>query len=109
MPAKNNSKPPKTQQGRVLELLWKKKGGSYTLSREMGLDSSALNVWKRQIGRVPMTHVGQVSRTLKVNKYLLNYTQVFDFFGKGDAFLTVLKNSKLFTEDDIEYILDGKE
>ena len=100
----------KTQQQRVLELLWEKKG-SNNLAREMGFTPSLLNVWKRKCGKVPLIHVGHVSRHLKVSPYLLNYLDVKYFFNKAPAWKEILidaKENNIFSRSELEYILKGE-
>lgn len=97
----------KTQQARVLELLWDKYG-SYRLAGQLNYKSKTLlNVWKRTTGCVPLHEVGVIARHLRINKYLLNYEQVYRYEGKGNTFDFYIKDSELFDTHQMEYIFKG--
>jgi|GEM_PF-6104635 len=101
-------KNPPTQQARVLEVLWKKFGGSYVLARQLKLSNSMLNAWKRVTKKVPLTSVGKISRELGVSPFLLNYVEVLEFYGKGPDWEKLILDSRVFTDQQRSYILAGK-
>lgn len=100
-------KAPLTQQGRVLELLWKKKGGPQNISRSLKKSPSTCNAWKRVTQKVPLKHTRQVSILLKVSPYLLNYVD-YRHLEKLPSWETVIKESKLFSDSEMTYIFKGK-
>lgn len=100
-------KTPKTQQARVLELIWERHG-SNRLALRLGFTASLLNSWKRILGHVPLVHLGKVSRYLKIDPLLLNYEQLSELRGNWKNWIDVVYESKLFNESELEYILRGK-
>lgn len=97
----------KTQQARLLNILWKKHG-SNRLAIKLGFSRSLLNAWKRNLGYVPLVHLGHVSRYLKVDRYLLNYEQMTELMGQHKHnFKEIVIDSELFDTYQMDYIFKG--
>lgn len=103
----NKKKTLKTQQARVLDVIWTKHG-SNRLAVQMGFTRSLFNAWKRSLGHVPLMHLGQVSRVLKLDKYLLNYEQMVELMGEHKhSWKQLIIDSEYFDTKEMEYIFKG--
>ena len=96
----------KTQQARFLKVFFQKYG-TYRLSRKLKFNRTTFNSWYRITGRVPLEKLGEVSRALNINKFLLNYEQMASLEGcVPDTWKNLVKSQK-FSKEEFDYIFEG--
>lgn len=96
----------KTQQARLLYVLWDKEGSKSETGRVIGVSRAQLNVWVDREG-LPLIAVGPVARALKIPLYALNYKDVCIFMGHEPSWTAILKDCHL-TSDEMRYVLKGE-
>lgn len=101
--------PEELMQLRILKKILKDKHVADLLEDNFGYNKILLSSWVYTIKHVPLVHIGRVSRLLKVSPYVLNYKQVFDFYGKGPSFQEILKECTYFSNVEKTRILSGDE
>lgn len=95
-----------TLQLKVLRDILKDKHTEDLLGDVLGITRITLSSWIYTLKHVPLVHVGKVSRLLGISPYVLNYKQVFDFYGEGPTFEEVIKKCKYFSTMDLCRLLE---
>lgn len=90
---------------RILRDILKDKHTAGLLEDVLGITKITLSSWIYTLKHVPLVHVGKVSRLLGISPYVLNYKQVFDFYGEGPTLEDVIKKCKYFSPVDVSRIL----
>lgn len=91
---------------RMLETLWELHGGTSYIAEAVQSAPQKLNNWKHR-GKVPLEHVGNISRALGVSPYALNYEQVYLFNGNGPDWEDIVYE-EIDNDNDIDYILNAE-
>lgn len=92
----------KTQEARLLKILWEKTGSVSETARQLDIISQNLMAWRSQ-GRVPFSQIGTVSKFFKITPWAFNYSGLKKIFGDAPKWEKVLKAANL-SREELQYI-----
>lgn len=95
-----------SEQSRMLTIVFKKLGGVSHVSRLLKCSSQIVSFWRDQ-GYIPLRRLQEVSETLKINPFVLNFTGYKQVTGKDQTWTATLEAAKL-TRGEIEFVRHGK-
>lgn len=98
-------KPLKTQESRLLKILWERSGSVSETARQLDIIPQNLTAWRGK-GRVAYQQIGIIAQFFGITPWAFDYRGLKDVFGDAPKWDKVLKNCRL-TKDELIYIKNG--